>query len=404
MRTRTTRPAKRRYVFWISTLVATLLLLAAAIVLVMVPKPMVVTVGTLEGRAVGRQSASLDDSPGVLAELVREVARDTGMSVEVSREYVSNSLVPWKNTDVSIDWFEPDRARSMLIDPAVAGADGTRLLAIDPFGLVVDRDFVGGSFDPRRVSLDDVVATPSRLIPTDGSYPEAEFALVAAGAETIGLGPLVLYLIDSQQGSEAVEALYEMLSRADRAGLGLEDELPPESPVAPVVDTLVTWTDSGALPANWLEWDRLAVIDALTAGRSVAYAMWYGQYSRLSRNETFSARFVPLPPAGGRRTRSMVARVLEAQVSGDPWDADAAERLVAGFQDEAVQRALTEQAGVVGVVGDGAVLNLEHRDLRQAYRGTGALVAYGPAFFGSELWEETVDAIRFRVRFASETR
>jgi len=292
----------------------------------------------------------------------------------------------------------PPAERDVLIGPATYGTLQDRLLAVDPYILTLDRR-VGES------PLQDPGNTLSELTDWLRTLDREEWTpFVVAGESREDFAAFALYLAAELLEGDAREAVWNELRQASRAARG--ERSPTEAMagdaeaveslvrrLAPVIDFLRGWKESGILVFNWTNWDRIALEQAIKEGRGALTFQRRSQLETLVWEEAFHLR-MRQPPAGpSRRLYSMVGKGVSA-TAGDGVRSDAAASIRSLLRRPAIQEIVETDTAWSPVVQEGTPVNREHRDVVRWVSGAEEYLLLEPAVVEHPLFRRLHQILR----------
>lgn len=278
---------------------------------------------------------------------------------------------PWGSHDASVGWL------AATADLTVRGADDAAqagapiAVAWDPLVVVFDQRV--GSL-PDDLTLADLERFAA--VARDAGYqvplmlagdPDADFALISAH-----------FAAELLSGRERRDALATLTGSATAASANSETAIDAFlATVQPVVTTLGRWRDEGYLDAGWTDRDGAALREALRSGLAPLAITRRSEVARLEWDERFFLRTRRLPVAPGRRTFTMVARVV-AVTRGSGARADAYHRAALPLLADAAQESIEADTILSPLVLRTAPLNRDHREVTRWYANAGELVVMSP--------------------------
>lgn len=343
------------------------------------------------------------DLPGAsqLESLVTNTLRGTRGSLEEGSTVVVSTHDPEAAPGRERDPGSPGPSRSwQQADVRVGYVDSAsgRLIAFDPYVLVVDRrfgsDLLDAAFSLSGFADAVLAAGAAGASGSAGGAATTRVPLAVAGDEPIDFAGFLLYLagelLPSERFAGLVASLHEWAEqqvpeRAD--GRGAEEDLSAAvSTLSPVLGLLDEWRNRGILAVNWTDWDDVAVRQAIRGGESVAAFRRRSELTALGHTDAFFLRSERLPVGEGRRSYRLYGRAIGAGPGRGPR-ADAAQLVTDVLLEASVQTAIERETAFSPVVLEGDPLNRSHRDVVRWYRNAERLVVADESIAAHPLFE-----------------
>ena len=288
----------------------------------------------------------------------------------------------------------------VVVDQGRYGTERTKLVAADPYVLIVDRRAGPAPLEEPGGSLEDLTDWLSADVGDAADMPR----FVVAAEHPVDFAAFILYLAGELLDAESRERIRAALLPAAPGATGPADgggpvEAEPElveqlvAELRPVISFLEDWTSRGILAFNWTNWDRIAVRAAHAEGRAAASFQARSEYAALGWEEAFHLR-MHLPPIGPqRRLYRMVGRAVVAEPGPGPR-ADAAAGVRELLLAPEVQEAGEAETSLIPVRIAGTPINREHRDVVRWLTGADSYIVVDEATAAHPLFERVHQLLR----------
>lgn len=241
-----------------------------------------------------------------------------------------------------------------LIDRTVPPKD---VFAYDPYLLYYDTRQVTEDFWEEGVDL------PSLMNILVTSVENSDIPLLIAGQLDDDLSAFVLYLAHALLDEEAYEALSVELSQ-DR------DDLPEG--LLEITKYIQSLVEKGVIPANWTNWDRLALIHALEEGSGSVYFLPRSVRKTMTHQQAFFLSSARPPEGPGRLRYTLVGSGVSVELGPGP---NAEERVALRelLQGDEFQRSIEENTPASPIRAVQPYINKDHRDTADWIRNASVL-------------------------------